>query len=56
LTETSFDRQRNREVWIIAKGNMGPQNDSDSVPTIHAALNRGINRIDTAALCGLGTF
>jgi len=30
--------------------------DSDSVPTIHVALNRGINGIDTAALHGLGTF
>ena len=35
---------------------MGLQKDSDSVPTIHAALNRGINWIDTAALYGLGTF
>jgi aryl-alcohol dehydrogenase-like predicted oxidoreductase len=33
---------------------MGPQNDSDSVPAIHAALDAGINWIDTAALYGLG--
>jgi aryl-alcohol dehydrogenase-like predicted oxidoreductase len=33
---------------------MGPQNDSDSVPAIHAALDSGINWIDTAALYGLG--
>jgi aryl-alcohol dehydrogenase-like predicted oxidoreductase len=37
--------------WI---GSMGPQNDSDSVPAIHAALDHGINWIDTAALYGLG--
>jgi len=35
-------------------GSMGPQNDSDSVPAIHAALDAGINWIDTAALYGLG--
>jgi len=33
---------------------MGPQNDRDSIPAIHAALDRGINWIDTAALYGLG--
>jgi aryl-alcohol dehydrogenase-like predicted oxidoreductase len=33
---------------------MGPQNDSDSVPAIHAALDHGLNWIDTAALYGLG--
>jgi aryl-alcohol dehydrogenase-like predicted oxidoreductase len=33
---------------------MGPQNDDDSVPAIHAALDHGINWIDTAALYGLG--
>lgn len=37
--------------WI---GSMGPQNDSDSVPAIHAALDHGVNWIDTAALYGLG--
>src|SRR2546430_8254365 len=35
-------------------GSMGPQNEDDSVPAIHAALDRGINWIDTAAVYGLG--
>src|SRR5438128_2392406 len=35
-------------------GSMGPQNESDSIPAIHAALDHGINWIDTAALYGLG--
>ncbi|MGA9978017.1 MAG: aldo/keto reductase [Candidatus Sulfotelmatobacter sp.] len=35
-------------------GSMGPQNDSDSIPAIHAALDYGLNWIDTAALYGLG--
>lgn len=33
---------------------MGPQNDEDSVPAIHSALDYGLNWIDTAALYGLG--
>ena len=33
---------------------MGPQNDADSIPAIHSALDHGINWIDTAALYGLG--
>jgi aryl-alcohol dehydrogenase-like predicted oxidoreductase len=37
--------------WV---GSMGPQNDGDSIPAIHAALDHGINWIDTAALYGLG--
>lgn len=45
-------------AWAIGgggwNGSMGPQNDSDSVPAIHAALDAGINWIDTAALYGLG--
>jgi aryl-alcohol dehydrogenase-like predicted oxidoreductase len=45
-------------AWAIGgggwNGSMGPQNDSDSVPAIHAALDHGINWIDTAALYGLG--
>ena len=45
-------------AWAIGgggwDGSMGPQNDSDSVPAIHAALDHGINWIDTAALYGLG--
>jgi aryl-alcohol dehydrogenase-like predicted oxidoreductase len=35
-------------------GSMGPQSDSDSIPAIHAALDHGLNWIDTAALYGLG--
>ena len=45
-------------AWAIGgagwNGSMGPQNDSDSIPAIHAALDRGLNWIDTAALYGLG--
>ncbi|MBZ5679870.1 MAG: aldo/keto reductase [Acidobacteriia bacterium] len=45
-------------AWAIGgggwNGSMGPQNDSDSVPAIHAALDHGLNWIDTAALYGLG--
>lgn len=45
-------------AWAIGgggwNGSMGPQNESDSVPAIHAALDHGINWIDTAALYGLG--
>src|SRR5579863_4016487 len=45
-------------AWAIGgggwNGSMGPQNDNDSVPAIHAALDHGINWIDTAALYGLG--
>jgi aryl-alcohol dehydrogenase-like predicted oxidoreductase len=33
---------------------MGPQNEDDSVPAVHAALDLGLNWIDTAALYGLG--
>lgn len=32
----------------------GPQDDEESVSAIHAALDRGINWIDTAAVYGLG--
>jgi aryl-alcohol dehydrogenase-like predicted oxidoreductase len=45
-------------AWAIGgsgwNGSMGPQNEADSVPAIHAALDRGLNWIDTAALYGLG--
>src|SRR3974390_3340814 len=45
-------------AWAIGgggwAGSMGPQNDGDSIPAIHAALDLGINWIDTAALYGLG--
>jgi aryl-alcohol dehydrogenase-like predicted oxidoreductase len=45
-------------AWAIGgsgwNGSMGPQNEDDSVPAIHAALDFGLNWIDTAALYGLG--
>jgi len=45
-------------AWAIGgsgwEGSMGPQNDADSVPAIHAALDLGMNWIDTAPLYGLG--
>lgn len=45
-------------AWAIGgggwEGSMGPQNDGDSIPAIHAALAHGMNWIDTAALYGLG--
>jgi len=45
-------------AWAIGGGgwygSMGPQNDDDSIPAIHAALDHGVNWIDTAALYGLG--
>jgi aryl-alcohol dehydrogenase-like predicted oxidoreductase len=37
--------------WV---GSMGPQNEADSIPAIHAALSHGMNWVDTAALYGLG--
>jgi aryl-alcohol dehydrogenase-like predicted oxidoreductase len=37
--------------WAFA---WGPQDDDDSIAAIHAALDRGINWIDTAAVYGLG--
>jgi hypothetical protein len=45
-------------AWAIGgsgwNGSMGAQNESDSIPAIHAALDLGLNWIDTAALYGLG--
>ena len=45
-------------AWAIGgggwSGSMGPQNDADSITAIHAALDHGLNWIDTAALYGLG--
>jgi len=45
-------------AWAIGGGGLqfswGPQDDADSVAAIHAALDRGINWIDTAAVYGLG--
>ena len=36
------------------KFSWGPQNDSDTIKTVHEALDMGINWIDTAAVYGLG--
>jgi len=45
-------------AWAIGgggwNGSMGPQNENDSIPAIHAAIDYGLNWIDTAALYGLG--
>lgn len=45
-------------AWAVGGGgwfgSMGPQNEADSVPAVQAALDRGMNWIDTAALYGLG--
>jgi len=45
-------------AWAIGGGGWafgwGPQDDADSVAAIHAALDHGINWIDTAAVYGLG--
>src|SRR5215475_3837407 len=37
--------------WAFA---WGPQDDADSTKAVHAALDKGINWIDTAAVYGLG--
>jgi aryl-alcohol dehydrogenase-like predicted oxidoreductase len=37
--------------WLFA---WGPQDDQQSISAIHAALDRGVNWIDTAAVYGLG--
>lgn len=45
-------------TWAIGGGNWkfgwGPQDDADSIATIHRALDLGINWIDTAPAYGLG--
>lgn len=45
-------------AWAIGGGGLpfawGPQDDDDSVGAIHAALDHGINWIDTAPVYGLG--
>lgn len=41
--------------WAFAGGgNWGPQDDRDSIATVHAALSHGINLIDTAEAYGDG--
>jgi aryl-alcohol dehydrogenase-like predicted oxidoreductase len=45
-------------AWAIGgggwQGGWGPQEDEDSIRTIHAAVELGVNWIDTAAAYGLG--
>src|SRR5919206_4315098 len=45
-------------AWAMGGGGWafawGPQDDKESVAAIHAALDRGLNWIDTAAVYGLG--
>jgi aryl-alcohol dehydrogenase-like predicted oxidoreductase len=45
-------------AWAVGgpggKFNWGPQDDSDSIAAIHAAIDAGINWIDTAAVYGFG--
>jgi aryl-alcohol dehydrogenase-like predicted oxidoreductase len=45
-------------AWAMGGGGWkfawGPQDDNESIAAIHAALDRGLNWIDTAAVYGLG--
>jgi aryl-alcohol dehydrogenase-like predicted oxidoreductase len=45
-------------AWAMGGGGWafawGPQDDQESIAAIHAALDRGVNWIDTAAVYGLG--
>jgi aryl-alcohol dehydrogenase-like predicted oxidoreductase len=45
-------------AWAMGGGGWafawGPQDDNQSIAAIHAALDRGVNWIDTAAIYGLG--
>src|SRR6266700_5051556 len=45
-------------AWAMGGGGWafawGPQDDDESIAAIHAALDRGVNWIDTAAVNGLG--
>src|SRR5665213_336305 len=45
-------------AWAIGGGGLpfawGPQDDGDSIGAIHAAIDSGINWIDTAPVYGLG--
>ena len=44
-------------AWALGGGgwqySLGPQDDNESIKTIHTALDLGINWIDTAAVYGL---
>jgi aryl-alcohol dehydrogenase-like predicted oxidoreductase len=59
LGQTPFEISRvGLGTWAIGGGEYqsgwGPQDDEESAATIHAALDGGINWIDTAAVSGLG--
>lgn len=45
-------------AWAIGgsgwQGGWGPQDDDESIAAIHAAVDRGVNWVDTAAAYGLG--
>jgi aryl-alcohol dehydrogenase-like predicted oxidoreductase len=41
-------------AWAIGGGGWGPQDDEESITTIHRALELGVNWIDTAAAYGFG--
>src|SRR5947209_19133600 len=41
-------------AWAICGADGGPQDDEDSIATIHRAIDLGINWIDTAAVYGFG--
>ena len=45
-------------AWAIGGGGWafawGPQDDNESIEAIHAALDGGVNWVDTAAVYGLG--
>src|ERR1700741_4595087 len=41
-------------TWAIGGWMWGGSNESDAIGTIHAALDRGINLIDTAPVYGFG--
>ena len=47
-------------AWAMGGGGWafawGPQDDDESISAIHAALDHGVNWIDTAAVYGLGPF
>lgn len=47
-------------AWAIGGGGWefgwGPQEDEESIQTIHRALELGVNWIDTAAAYGFGHF